>query len=365
MTTISIRQVAEKCGVAVSTVSRAMNNRSEVSPETRERILVAARELGYVPNANARGLKISDLQTVSVVIQGRTSELLIEILGYLQDRLASLGLDVFLQHIPDEDVSLEALNNLVLERRPAGLVFLGRFGANSETSGEEINRAIEDFSIPIVFCTATPSAGRRSRHSAVSVNDSGGAKQLTELLIGRGHKRIAFCTADPGDAMEGSDIWAARYRGYRSALEDAKIDLDPSLVIPSTDPVDAYSATTAYNSVRNWLATNPDFTAIVTSCDAVGLGTLRALREFGLEVPTNVEVTAFDGLELSQYCNPTLTTLVQPLEQLATVCADVVFDAVNNPEHQPTWHLIDGNVRVGESTSATQLHRKPKRDVRD
>lgn len=351
MSNVSIKQLAEKCGVAVSTVSRAMNNRSEVSPETREKILAAAEELGYVPNANARGLKISDVQTVSVIIQGRTSELLIEILGHLQNNLSTLGLDVFLQHIPDEEANLQTLNQIITERRPAGVVFLGRFGATTTGNSEDINHAIEDFTVPVVFCTAVPSAGTASRHSAISVDDVGGAKRLTELLISRGHTRIAFAVAQKDSALEGQDVWAARYRGYRQALEEAGIPLDLSLVIPATDNVDIYSAATGCASVEDWLDSEaPQFTAMVTSCDAVGLGTLRALHKWGIRVPSDVEITAFDGLELSEFSTPSLTTIVQPLKEIASTSADVIFDAVTNPDHKPTWQLIEGAVRLGEST---------------
>lgn len=355
MPTVSIKEVADKCGVSVSTVSRAMNNRSEVSPETREKILFAAEELGYVPNANARGLKISDLQTVSVVIQGRTSELLIEILGHLQESLSTLGLDVFLQHVPDEEVSLQTLTQMINERRPAGVVFLGRFGATDSSNGDEINRAIEDFTVPVIFCTATPAAGVQSRHSAISVDDLSGAKTLTKLLIDRGHTRIAFGAAQRGEALEGQDVWATRFRGYREALEEANLELDPTLIIPATDNVDIYSAATGYASVANWLeSSSPDFTAIVTSCDAVGLGTVRALRDHGHSIPDDIEITAFDGLELSEYAIPSLTTIVQPLGKIAAASAEIIFDAVTNPEHAPTWQLIEGTVRLGESTQGSR-----------
>ena len=348
----TIKQVAERCGVAVSTVSRAMNNRSNVSRETRERILAVAQEIGYVPNANARGLKISDLLTVAVIIQGHTSELLVEILGRLQNDLAERGIDVHLQHIPDNEASPQRLYQVVSEREPNGIVFLGSFGANSEGMDDEMNQAIEAIHVPIVFCTAMPLMGTASRHSSISVNDTEGAAQLTRLLIERGHTRIAFAAADRGPALEGRDAWASRYRGYRHALAEAGIDLDPDLTVPATDNVDIYSVATGYDSVKRWIAEKkPEFTAIVTSCDAVGVGTLRALHDSHIAVPQQVEVTAFDGLEISQYSWPSLTTIVQPLKQISDLSAEVIHDAVTNPGHQPQHILLEGTLRLGESTS--------------
>lgn len=352
MVNVSIRELAERCGVAVSTVSRAMNNRSDISPATRERILTTARELGYVPNANARGLKIADLQTIVVVIQGHTSELLVEILGHLQHDLFERGLDVFLQHIADDNVSLETLTQLMKERCPDCVVFLGHFGATNESSGADINRAIEEFTTPVVFCTTAPAAGAQSRHSSITVDDENGTAELTRLLISGGHTKIAFGVASPGPAVEGPDVWACRYRGYRRALSEAGIEIDPALIIPATDVVDIYSASTGHDSVAAWLGgDHPPFTALVTSCDAVGLGTLRALGQAGLRVPDDVAVTAFDGIELSEYTTPTLTTLVQPLREIARRTGDVIASTVANPNRAPQQILLNGTIRLGESTS--------------
>lgn len=327
-----------------------MNDRGEVSPQTRTRILAAARKLGYVPNANARTLRISDSGTIAVVIQGRTSEVLVDILGDLQHHLAAYGYDTFLQHVPDEEATFQTMSKLVLERKPIGVIFLGRYGSGGGNA-EELSRQLASLDIPMVYCTATDLSTPIPRHSSVSIDDVRGCYDLTTLLLERGHRRIAFAIADEGRAGEAGDAWALRYRGYRKALENAGIKPDPELVVRPADPIPVYSTSNGYNSVRDWLAAGPPkFTAMVTTCDAVGLGALRALHEAKLGVPDDVEVTAFDGLELAEHCAPSLTTVVQPKSQIAEATAQVMVDALLQPGRIPEQKLISGKIRLGEST---------------
>ena len=353
MTEVSIKKLAEECGVAVSTVSRAMNNRPGISPSTREKILAKARELGYVPNASARSLKIADSQTIAVIIQGHTSELLIEILSDLQGYLAKSGYDAFLQHVPDAHANVTTVQQIVRERKPAGVIFLGRFGDTGEGSANTVSRQLAGLHIPVVYCTTADFSGPPSRHSSVSIDDVGGAADLTRHLIERGHEKIAFAAVTSAAGLNEGYAWSLRYRGFAAAMDDAGIPINPELVVPSAHPVELYSMANGYESVRRWLeAGPPEFTALVTSCDAIGLGALRALKEAGIRVPEDVAVTAFDGLDFAQYCVPSLTTIVQPKAELAEATAQVMVDAIANPRHSTEQKWIRGKLKLGESTAS-------------
>ncbi len=353
MTDISIKELAEACGVAVSTVSRAMNNRAGIAPTTREMILTKARARGYVPNANARSLKISDSNTIAVIIQGHTSELLIEILSDLQGYLAKSGLDAFLQHVPDAHANIATVQQIVTERKPAGVIFLGRFGDTGAGSANTVSRQLANLRIPIVYCTTADFTGPPSRHSSVSIDDVGGAADVTRHLIDQGHTKIAFAAVKNDSSLDEGYAWSLRYRGYASALDDGGIKLDRDLVIPSYHPVELYSMSNGYNSMKEWLKNgNRDFTALVTSCDAIGLGALRALQEAGIRVPEDVAVTAFDGLDFAQFCVPSLTTVVQPKTEIAEATAQVMIDAIANPRHTTEQKWIRGRIRYGESTAS-------------
>lgn len=175
MSSITITELAERCGVAVSTVSRAMNERTGISPRTRERILQVARETGYVPNAAAKNLKISSTRTVAVVFQGWTSELSNHILGVVRDQLADAGLDLHPVHVSDQDANTATIIRLTTERRLAGLVFLGRFGNKLVPDDPSLADYLAGVGIPVVFCTAM---GLLDGAPSVSVDDKSGAAEL-------------------------------------------------------------------------------------------------------------------------------------------------------------------------------------------
>ena len=351
MSDVSIKQLAQACGVAISTASRAMNNRVGVSRATREMIQAKAGEIGYVPNAYARSLKILGEQTVAVIIQGHTSELLIQILSDLQEQLSQAGFSAFLQHVPDHQANFDTIHRITQERKPGGIIFLGRFGDTEHTSSDEINRKLSQLEIPVVHCTTADFSTPQSRHSSVSIDDVGGCAEVTRYLIDRGHTKIAFATVIGSNRLTDGHAWSLRHKGFVTALEDANIEVDPDLVIPSLDPVELYSMSNGYESVKGWLSSSDrDFTALAASCDAIALGAMRALNEAGLRVPDDVAVTGFDGLDFAQYCMPSLTTVVQPQKQIAYATARAMIEALTNSRHVARQEWIRGEIRMGEST---------------
>ena len=352
MSSITITELAERCGVAVSTVSRAMNERTGISPRTRERILQVARETGYVPNAAAKNLKISSTRTVAVVFQGWTSELSNHILGVVRDQLADAGLDLHPVHVSDQDANTATIIRLTTERRLAGLVFLGRFGNKLVPDDPSLADYLAGVGIPVVFCTAM---GLLDGAPSVSVDDKSGAAELTRHLLAPGHRRIAFGPASAGFSLESDHAWALRYQGYRDALAHAGIAPEDGWLIPSADPEDIYTMDNGYASVHAWLAGGEvphGVTAIVTTCDAAALGALRAAHDRGLTVPGDVSVTGFDGLDFGRYCVPSVTTVVQPTEEIARETSRYLVRAITEGRQEFSPLSIRGELLVGESTAA-------------
>lgn len=350
MSQITIKELAEICGVAVSTVSRAMNDRSDVNPETRNRILAAAREHGYIPNTSARSLKISSTNTIAVIIQGETSPLLLQLLGLLEASLASLGYGLMLSHVSDGSAHADTVARIVNERKFSGVVFLGRYGDETHGGGPDLGRNLAQIGVPMVFCTTADFAGAPWSHSSVSVDDREGSYELTRHLIGLGHRRIGFVGGhDRGDRQH---VWALRLAGYREALAEAGLNSE-GLLIPAANPGALYSMENGYLSTKHYLAEHgKDFTALVSVCDAVAVGTVRALHEAGLAVPQDCSVTGFDDLDLAQFTSPTLTTISQPLEDIAATTARVLLLALDQPMASAEQIWIRGHLVPRESTAA-------------
>lgn len=354
MSAITITELAELCGVAVSTVSRAMNNRAGISPQTRDRILEIARRTGYVPNTAAKNLKISSTRSVAVVMQGWTSELLTRILDSIRDHLADARLDVYPVHVTDREASTATITRLMTERRLAGLVFLGRYGDRSLPQDSGFAEYLADVDVPVIFCTTKGLDVEAGNHASVSVDDRSGAFELTKHLLDLGHRGIAFGPVSAGFSLESDHAWALRYQGYRDALIQAGIAPDPNWLIPSADPIEIYTMANGYNSIHTWLghsAAPGRVTAIVTTCDAAGLGAMRAAHDRGLSVPGDISVTGFDGLEFGRYCVPSLTTVVQPTEEIANQTSRFLIQAITGKTQALSPLSIRGELLVSESTA--------------
>lgn len=346
---MTIRELARICGVAVSTVSRAMNDRSDVNPETRARIRAAAERHGYVPNASARRLKIGTTQTISVVIQGELGQLLIEVLEHLGMAFADAGYDTVLSHVAEQHATAGTVERIVREGKFDGVVFLGRYGSADREASSQLSRRLAEIDVPMVFCTTPDYSGAASLHSSISVDDQTGAYELTSHLIAHGHRRIAFVGG--GAERDGEHAWALRLAGYRAALGAAGISFDEELVVPSVLPDQLYTMRNGYESVAQWPGSGipGDVTAIMAVCDAAAVGAARALSEAGRRVPDEVSLVGFDGLDIGKYHVPRITTVAQPLAEIAQSTARVLLATMREPDRAIEQVWIRGRVVEGES----------------
>lgn len=359
MSTMTIRELARICGVAVSTVSRAMNDRSDVNPETRDRIRAAAAAHGYVPNASAQRLKISATQTISVIIQGELGQLLIEIWEHLERLFADAGYETTLTHISKRRADAETVERIVRGGKFSGVVFLGRYGSADREASALLSRRLAEIELPMVFCTTPDYSGADALHSSVSVDDRAGVYDLTSHLIAQGHRRVAFVGA--GDEPDREHAWALRLAGYRAALEDAGAEPDPALVLPSLVGDQLYTMANGYESVRAWLGgagAAPAATALLAVSDAAAVGAARALSEAGLRVPEDCSLVGFDGLDIARYYVPRITTLAQPIADIAQSTARVLLDTMRSPGRSLEQVWIRGRIVPGESVGAPRPARR-------
>ncbi len=352
MADMTIKELARICGVAVSTVSRAMNDRSDVNPETRARIRAAAETYGYVPNTSARRLKIGSTKTISVFTQGEFGPLLVEVLQLLEQAFAEAGFDTTISHIANSShTDAATVERIVREGKFSGVVFLGRYGRADRETSAQLSRRLAEIAVPMVFCTTPDYSGAAALHSSISVDDHAGAHDLTAHLIALGHRRIAFVGA--GAEPDREHAWALRLAGYRAALRDAGIGVDDALVIRSAVEENTYSMRNGYESVRAWLPTAPDdVTGLISVCDAAAIGASRALSERGLSVPSDVSLAGFDGLDVANYVVPRLTTIVQPVAEIAQITARVLLATMADPTRAVERVWIRGRILLGESVRA-------------
>ena len=312
---VTIKDIAKLCGVSVSTVSRVINDRPDVSPEVRAAVLEAVRSSNYVPNNSARVLGSSSSDAIGLVVRGLANPFYSPIIKVIGNRIDAAGYTMVMQQISSTEDEIQCGAIMEREKKLRGIVFLG---GRSDYSEEELGT----ITVPFVCCSYDNSFGSLpcGRLSAVSIDDCATAYRAVSELIALGHRRIAALVA----ATDDRSISELRYRGYLSALRDHGIEPDGDLVACTG----SFGMDEAYIATRALASGGADFTAMFIIADAMAIAAIKALEDAGRDVPRDCSVIAVDGLLLSQYTRPTLTTMCQPSEQMGEESVRILLDMI-------------------------------------
>lgn len=319
METITIRDVAKLCGVGVTTVSRAINNYPDISEATREKIMRVIRENHYVPNNSARNLKRTASKTVAVLVKGIANPFFSKMLQVFERETQKERYSCILQHVDENQDEIDVAAELEKEKRLCGLIFLG---GQFSHSAEKLRRLTVPF---VLSTTGIAEQTGRNRYSFVSVDDFHESYKMVRYLCRLGHKRIAVIAAGEGD----ESIGRLRLEGYRKALADCGIPPREALVRRMKETIATYTMENGYAVTKELLESGEDFTALYAISDSLAVGACRALTEAGRRVPADCSVAGFDGLDLSLYYNPSITTICQPMEEIAQESIRILFDLIH------------------------------------
>lgn len=339
METMTIKDIAKKCKVGVSTVSRAMNNHPDINPETKEMILKVIQESNYVPNNSARNLKRSDAKAIAVLIKGIGNTFFNQLIGVIERECQAKKYSCILQRVEEGENEVDVALGIAKEKKLRGIVFLG---GNFSHPEEKMKR----LEVPYVLSTIYTSDNKENVCASVSVDDFKESYKMTDYLIGLGHRRIAIITA----RREDESIGKLRLLGYRKALEDHGIPFDEDLVCYMEMNVDQYSFRSGYKITKNLLKRKVDFTALYATSDTLAIGACRALKEAGIRVPEDCSVAGFDGVDAGEFYNPSITTIRQPAEGIARATAKLLFDMIGKKE-KPKRMIFEGELLERESTA--------------
>ncbi len=331
------KEVAERAGVSRTTVSFVLNNVTDVriSDETRQRVLEAARQLDYHPNATARRMATGRTNVIGFVLRQSPDQIfadqfLPQVLSGLSQAASTQGFHILIEPIPPDDVS-DAYTRLIRERNVDGIVFSGpRFDdkelLSSHSRGE-----------PIVLLGQLPNADLL----CVDVDNVGGAALATQHLIDLRHRRIALITnANPAYTAS-----ADRLAGYRRALDSAGIGFDQALV-----QYGDFTPRSGEVAMTKLLQLSPQPTAVFVASDTVALGALQAIRSHGLRVPQDIALVGFDDVPLAEFVDPPLTTVRLPAYGLGWGAADLLIRTINQEDIQNRSVILDTELIVRESS---------------
>lgn len=297
---VTIYEVAAAAGVSVATVSRAFNG-GRVAPDTRNRVMRIAADMGFSPSSTARSLATGKSRAIGVVIPDATGPLYGRMLRGIGLELARAGY-TYLVESSERDPEREARVLRDLSARDVEALILIGSGLASRTL------AAMRHELPQMVLVERE--GEALQAPLITIDNQGAAERATRYLIEEGHREIAHIS---GPRRAGRE----RLAGWRRALD--KAGLKPG---PIADG--GFTEAGGYRAARE-LARQGGFTAVFVSSDRMALGAYRAFREAGLRVGEDVGLVAFDGLEFGAYLDPPLTTLRQPAQRLGEEAARAVL----------------------------------------
>lgn len=338
MSAITIKDIAKMCGVGVSTVSRAMNNHPDINPETKKKIMDTIAQYDYIPNNSARNLKRSESNTIAVLVKGIDNPFFQGMFQIFERQVQKTEYSFIIHRVEEREDEVAVALELEREKRLKGIIFLGGAFGNSE-------ERLKKMDIPFVLCTVgMTDRVDKSLYSSISIDDYKESYRLVSYLCDLGHRKIAIITGK----LDDESIGKLRFQGYVQALMDHGIGLDPKLVRYMKQDLREYSPENGYAVAKELLEDGVDFTALYVVSDNTAFGACKAILESGKRIPEDYSVAGFDGIKLSRYYHPSLTTMEQPCEKMAEESIRLLIDLIEGKKENQ-HKIFDAKLLEGES----------------
>ncbi len=333
---VSLKDIAKACGVSVATVSKAINDHSDISRETKERIRETANQMGYRPNAAAQALKTNRSNNIGVLFvdaanSGLTHDYFNHVLDSFKRTAEDNGFDItFINGAKNSMNNMSYLSHAIYRG------FDGVVIACVDFSDPQVDELIKS-NIPVV----TIDHLFNNRIAVVSDNIRG-MKDIVDYVYEMGHRKIAYVHGDE------SSVTQSRLSSFYKTLEEHGIEVKDDYVVSAP-----YRNTEASFKATEKLLDLPEPpTCILYPDDFAAFGGMNAIRQRGLKIPEDVSVVGYDGIEIARRISPILTTLVQDTEKIGSIAANKLINLINNPKSTLIEQIIvDGTIEKGESVA--------------
>lgn len=320
---VTIYDVADRAGVAISTVSRVLNDSPEVSEDTRERVRAAIEALQFRPDRTAKSLAQRQTDWLAVAVPSSTSQFYNELLKGVKDCLREHDIDLLLCNLgsaaPRETLwrflTRGAVDALMLASLPVD---------------DRLVHELRMLHAPVVLI------GARSEHfDCFYWDDEAGAYAATRHLTENGHRRIGMITAAVWDSkLVDNQVSALRVKGYRRALEEADIEFDADLVQTGRTLKHAgFSEEAGYEAMQKLLAIDDTISAVFASSDVQALGAWNALRDAGKKVPDEAAIIGYDDIKISRYIG--LSSVDQRMQQIGYRASELLLAKLAGTRSEP------------------------------
>ena len=307
---ITIRDVAAEAGVSHQTVSRVINGHESVTPETRARVEAAIETLGYSPSAIARSMAKGRTGILACIAPNLTDYTFARIIQGAEQEARQHGYFLLSASAPDEEIFTALIEQLVPSRQTEGIMVINPYADG------RFQHLPEQF--PLVFAGARP---REDAINSVALDDVSAGFIATQHLLEQGHRHIATIT---GRMVE--DCAQDRLSGYQQALQEAGLSFDAQFVVEGD-----WTASSGYDALHQIWQTGTPPSGIFVQNDQMAAGVLRAAAELGLSVPDQLSLIGVDDIPMASYLSPPLTTLRQDFAEIGRLAAQLLIDAVRQP----------------------------------
>lgn len=312
----TMADVARRAGVSTSTVSHVINGTRLVRPETRQTVLIAIQETGYIHNALARSLVTARTQTVGLAISGISNFYFANIIAAIEQAMGRAGYTLLLTETRDDPKQEFAVVEALHQRRVDGLFLATAAGADNPTLRHLLRLGVPTVLIDRLASDKFDRVGTENRKATLSL-----VQHISEL----GHQRIGMISG-----ITRLCTTKERIDGYRDGLNQAELPFDPVLVQSGESHADP-----AEEAVYRLLAIKNPPTALVVANNHMAIGALRALTRRGIRVPDDIAFTSFDDFEWADLLHPRLTTIAQPIEQIAAEATRLMLSRISDPKQEP------------------------------
>jgi LacI family transcriptional regulator len=338
---MTIKDVAQRAGVGIATVSRTLHGSSQVSPETAARVLKVVEELGYQPNTTAQSLVSGRSHMLGLVVSDITNPFFPELVKGFEDVALQNGYDVLVASTNYDPARTALCVRRMIERKIDGVAIM--------TS--EVDPSLTDTfarrKVPLVFLDV----GRVGKGvSNVKVDYGEGIAQAVEHLSGLGHNRIAFISGPSllASARERRDMFITR-------LQDPSFGPRREVLIEEGN----HRVDGGLEAMRRLLEREPRPTAVIASNDLTAIGAMRAIRQQGLRVPEDISVVGFDDIQMAEFTEPPLTTVRLLRTEVARLACDALLQSIRTHGAGVEFHM--GTALVVRSSTAKALQPRDRR----
>lgn len=310
---MTIKDIAKECGCAIGTVSRVLNNHPDVSEKTREKVLSVVNKHNFVLNVNAKQLKAQERKNIVVIVKGTQSPLLTSLLEGIQHKLEPLTYTVEVVVLDENDNEAVNAVRIYFEQKPIGFVFLGG-------SPDKYPADMEKIKVPCVLISNAAENVNISNLSSIATDNTEASFFATQHLLNNGHTNIGII----GGNIDTSFVTKSRYDGFINAITQAKINFE----YEKSYVFSKYSFQGGFEAAEELIKKNPDITAIYAMSDVMAIGACRKLTDMGIKVPEQISLIGFDGIELSSFTSPRLTTILQLKDELVEQGISILLDNI-------------------------------------